>query len=471
VIQRRCLSSLLVAWAGLAFADFVPDDQIVSDPTSDLPAPEFDRRTGRVIWQDRQNRLWVGNVDPVTGALNPVDGRGQLVDTALASVGQVGNTPRYTYGSDQAAIVYTKLSGTDFQLATALETAPDTWQITLLTDGLDRWRPEGTPEETVGPAMIAYNREAPSGNVVVSWRELADPGSERTANVIAQGGRFLGAEPALLVLNHDENHIVQVFLVPFDTGQPEQITFGDRDKENAFIWWAPEYQEYIFAVMVEFSELAFYRRIDGVWTNFYQFAMPNGKPFLSSPEGFAYHGRSFVSIVSCDELGAGGFQGQPNGPSEIWVTGIDPEIPFFRRIDDPSYLARRSEPEPYMLDSEPAVYYTETPEGGSILVKRAMTGLSADGDTDGVPDVTDNCLLLPNADQRDTNGDRYGNLCDPDLNDSGIVNFRDLGLFRQAFFTNDPDADFNGDGVVNAIDLGTLQAFFFMPPGPSGLAQ
>ena len=153
------------------------------------------------------------------------------------------------------------------------------------------------------------------------------------------------------------------------------------------------------------------------------------------------------------------------------MTGIDPEIPFFRRIDDPSYLARRSEPEPYMLDSEPAVYYTETPEGGSILVKRAMTGLSADGDTDGVPDVTDNCLLLPNADQRDTNGDRYGNLCDPDLNDSGIVNFRDLGLFRQAFFTNDPDADFNGDGVVNAIDLGTLQAFFFMPPGPSGLAQ
>jgi hypothetical protein len=332
-----------------------------------------------------------------------------------ASVGQVGNTPRYTYGSDQAAIVYTKLSGTDFQLATALETAPDTWQITLLTDGLDRWRTEGTPEETTGPAMIAYNRETAGGDVVVSWRELADPASERTANVIAQGGRFLGAEPALLVLNHDENHIVQVFLVPFDTGQPEQITFGDRDKENAFIWWAPEYQEYIFTVMVEFSELAFYRRIDGVWTNFYQFAMPNGKPFLSSPEGFAYNGRSFVSIVSCDELGAGGFQGQPNGPSEIWVTGIDPENPFFRRIDDPSYLARRSEPEPYMLDSEPAVYYTETPEGGSILVKRAMTGLSADGDTDGVPDVTDNCLLLPNADQRDTNGDRYGNLCDPDL--------------------------------------------------------
>ena len=471
MIRRIFPSILLITWADVAFADFVPDDQVVSDPTSDLPSPEFDRLTGRIIWQDRQSRLWVGNVDPITGALDPLNGKGQLVDSALAPVGQVGSTPRYTYGGDQAAIVYTKLSGGDFQLAKALEVASNTWQITLLANGLDRWRPDGTPPETTGPAMIAYNRETPSG-IVVSWRELDEPGSEGTAVVVAQGGRFFGTEQALLVLNRDDNQVVQIYFVPLSTGEPQQVTFGDRDKENAFIWWAPEYQDYIFTVMVEFSELAFYRRIDGVWTNFYQFAVPNGKPFLSSPEGFAYNGRSFVAIVSCDALGNGGFQGQPNGPSEIWLTGIDPDNPFFRRIDDPNYTAQRSEPEPYMLDGEPAVYYTEMPEGGDVrLVKRAMTGLSADGDTDGVPDVTDNCLLLPNADQRDSNGDGYGNICDPDLNDSSIVNFPDLGLFKQAIITNDPDADFDGDGVVNSVDLTTMQTFFFEPPGPSGLAQ
>ena len=81
----------------------------------------------------------------------------------------------------------------------------------------------------------------------------------------------------------------------------------------------------------------------------------------------------------------------------------------------------------------------------------------------------DNCTLVPNANQRDTDGDGYGNICDADINNDGIVNVIDLGLFRAVFFTGDADADFNGDGIVNVIDLGVLKSGFFQPPGPSGL--
>ena len=95
---------------------------------------------------------------------------------------------------------------------------------------------------------------------------------------------------------------------------------------------------------------------------------------------------------------------------------------------------------------------------------------SVDTDGDGVFDDVDNCTLLANADQRDTNGDGFGNVCDPDLDGNLIVNAVDLGLFKSVFFTADPHADFNGDGSVNAIDLGTMKLFFFGPPGPSGLA-
>ena len=89
-----------------------------------------------------------------------------------------------------------------------------------------------------------------------------------------------------------------------------------------------------------------------------------------------------------------------------------------------------------------------------------------DADSDGVPDSVDNCTEVANADQRDTNGDGYGNLCDPDLNDDGTVNFVDLGLMKGVFFSADPDADLDGDGAVNFIDLGILRAMFFGPPGP-----
>ena len=95
---------------------------------------------------------------------------------------------------------------------------------------------------------------------------------------------------------------------------------------------------------------------------------------------------------------------------------------------------------------------------------------AADSDGDGVADSDDNCTTVANGDQRDSNGDGYGNVCDADLNNDGIVNVVDLGLLRSVFFSADADADFNGDGIVNIIDLGTLRALFLSPPGPSGVA-
>ena len=93
-----------------------------------------------------------------------------------------------------------------------------------------------------------------------------------------------------------------------------------------------------------------------------------------------------------------------------------------------------------------------------------------DSDGDGVGDDVDNCTLVPNSDQRDTNGDGFGNICDADLNNDGVINAVDLGLLRLVFFSDDDDADFNGDGLVNVIDLGVLRVSFFTLPGPSGVA-
>jgi hypothetical protein len=110
------------------------------------------------------------------------------------------------------------------------------------------------------------------------------------------------------------------------------------------------------------------------------------------------------------------------------------------------------------------------PNGSASGAVYVVFGRLADADEDGVLDARDNCILDSNADQRDTDGDGYGNVCDADLNQDGVVNFVDLGLFKTVFFNNDPDADFDGDGNVNFRDLAQLKADFFKPPGPSGLA-
>lgn len=93
-----------------------------------------------------------------------------------------------------------------------------------------------------------------------------------------------------------------------------------------------------------------------------------------------------------------------------------------------------------------------------------------DRDADGIADAIDNCLSAANTDQRDTDGDAIGNACDADLDNNGVVNTLDLGLFKTVFFQTAPglDADFDGDGTVALDDLGLLRNSFYDAPGPVG---
>jgi hypothetical protein len=95
--------------------------------------------------------------------------------------------------------------------------------------------------------------------------------------------------------------------------------------------------------------------------------------------------------------------------------------------------------------------------------------LDEDSDGDGVFDSDDNCTLVANPDQRDTNSDGFGNFCDTDLNNDNVTNGLDVGILKAQFLTSGPDADFNGDGVVNGLDVGILKTFFLQPPGPAGV--
>jgi hypothetical protein len=113
-------------------------------------------------------------------------------------------------------------------------------------------------------------------------------------------------------------------------------------------------------------------------------------------------------------------------------------------------------------------------DNGGRIADYAAFGINPkDGDEDGVPDQVDNCLLVRNPSQ--TNQDRqgledvFGNACDPDFNNSGLVTTADYLILRGRLGTEDPAVDLNDDGRVTAADYLILRARLGQPPGPSGL--
>ncbi len=110
-------------------------------------------------------------------------------------------------------------------------------------------------------------------------------------------------------------------------------------------------------------------------------------------------------------------------------------------------------------------YFDETRQDSAVVTVNVLI----DPDADGVDSIADNCLAVANPDQRDTDADGYGNRCDADLNNSGMVNAGDLVSFRQAFGSSNPHADLDGSGMVNSFDLVLFRGLFGKAPGSSAV--
>ena len=80
------------------------------------------------------------------------------------------------------------------------------------------------------------------------------------------------------------------------------------------------------------------------------------------------------------------------------------------------------------------------------------------------------CTLVANADQRDSNGDGFGNRCDPDFNGNGIVDPMDFSMIKPMLGQpGHPDQDLNGNGIVDPGDISITKSFLGKPPGPKGV--
>ena len=110
-----------------------------------------------------------------------------------------------------------------------------------------------------------------------------------------------------------------------------------------------------------------------------------------------------------------------------------------------------------------------SPGFGSLTIT-----VDPDTDGDGIGDPSDNCTLASNASQLNADGDAFGNLCDADLNNSGLVTSADFALLRTVLGQSASTgaiaaaADLNGSGTVTTADFALLRGKLGKAPGPAG---
>jgi hypothetical protein len=96
----------------------------------------------------------------------------------------------------------------------------------------------------------------------------------------------------------------------------------------------------------------------------------------------------------------------------------------------------------------------------------SFAGLAPDADSDGVPDVLDNCLNVKNAAPLncDIDVDGYGNECDCDINNGQVLcDGTDLAFWKVAFKASPQTnfrADHNCSGVIDGTDLAIWKVRF-----------
>jgi hypothetical protein len=190
------------------------------------------------------------------------------------------------------------------------------------------------------------------------------------------------------------------------------------------------------------------------------FVSTNARSFTTPPT----YGQSLVA-----DLIKAGVAGAAGNAMEPLLNGVARPQIFFRRY------ARGVSAIEAFYRSIPYLGWMNVYVGDPLMRQFSIDPPPSDLDGDGVPDASDNCRDIPNANQRDTNGDGFGNLCDGDVDNDGVVltswgspPYEDIELITITIQTSgyNQHHDLDGDGDVDVVDLTIAQLSLFLPPGP-----
>lgn len=376
--------------------DFVPDAPFVGEIKGSYVDPEFSEGANQVVFQDTQNRVWIGDIDPTTGLFRTATGRDYLMDENITIIfdrppqGRKFSTngPEWTRDDQGYCVVYTKVDAAGIMQQWLARLIDGRSVVTQLTHGAtDCYGNMPSRFQDGKPPRIAYTYDWPIWNAKAAWIFVDKPDEphQLAGFDYRQMSMWSAVSPEFLFVQRREGSPYgQVAKANADTGKVQVLTNDEGQKDDPGLFAAPEFGgEICLMANVDNRAIAIYRDLkspDGFWTRVATLTLPDEFPyqFISSPEPIApatgLGGTSYVALLARESK-------DRNSPGSIWVLGLgkDPENRVVRRIDHAANLpapATVLEPEPYVGATEAYVYYNAFDRAtGQYGLRRAATGI------------------------------------------------------------------------------------------------
>jgi hypothetical protein len=280
-IHAAKLAAIATAWlvASAAYAqqpnEILASTDVIGDIEFDWardgvydPTANFGQGNARFNWTDRLHNLWLGHLDPTTGAFTPALGHNELVDTSAFFWIQWGNGPEWAFstknGSVQSRLVYTRFvpgkPATAGNAGAALAAMVNgVWQVGFLPGAIVPGVTDGS-----GNSALPEASQCLTDSVSLAlYKNLATPTQMFTEPVSSAAGTvptltpfgsyangigerwipcthsltFQGAAPP-----DSKGHVFQqVFWYDVDTQVVEQLTSDPSGKQRAYMFQAPEF--------------------------------------------------------------------------------------------------------------------------------------------------------------------------------------------------------------------------------------
>lgn len=382
---------------------FIPDAPFVGEINGSYIDPEFNDKIYRIVFQDYQNRLWIGNIDPITGFFISPSGKDFFIDSNLPLVvadknrptlKYATNGPEWTKDSIGHCVVYTRLDNNGLMQQYLGRVINDFVQTTQLTkETFDCYGNMPSRYEDGKPPRIAFTYDWPFLNAKCAWISTDQPSILNKIDAFDpfQMSMWSPVSPEFLFIHRTANSkIGQVASMDANTGKVKILTNDSGDKDDPGFFRAPEFDNDICLLAnIDNQYLAVYRDLnasDGFQTRVAVIALPQNIPyrFISSPEIIApvtgVNGASYFTFLAR----AGSYRSSAGG---IFIAGLgkDNENRLIRRIDDGALndeAAVRMEPEPFIGKNEIYIYYNFYDfSDGTQGLRRAATGIRIDNTT------------------------------------------------------------------------------------------